>query len=315
MSLAMRKRKIWWKYVMSCFCAILLLGSIKTQVNAQNLKRRNEIKSVGNIKFENGEVYVTAADFIYLADEIDKLESTYKCNLVDALNIIGTYFKSDGTIVYDENLNEVNTQEAKIGLSFGDMKQGILASQSIEAVKHVQATDKQGNVLYYVSEEAKENNENLNITTADTGIPFYFNSVTADNISAGRAAWVNGILVKGNGEDNRKSWQNGYNEGYSKGMADSLDNANVVYTYHEHSGDSSQIGGCYGMLTGTKEVLCGCNAYVYTDIFGVSTCANCWHNHGASKCAAVSSYKPYEYIGLACGKTEQTIESATIVYE
>ena len=47
---------------------------------------------------------------------------------------------------------------------------------------------------------------------------------------------------------------------------------------------------------------------------GHTRCANCYHNHGGDKCNAVRSYTSYTYIGLVCGKTEQTIESATIIY-
>lgn len=294
---------------------MFIISNLKIELHAGSLNRRDEIKSKGNLKFENGEVFVTSSDLLYLADEIDALESSYKCNLVDALNVIGTYFKNDGSITYDSNQNEVNNTELKTNLSFGSIKQGILNSQSLQSVKTLQATDSEGNLLYYANEEAKNKGENLNITTTDTGFPVFYKEAGANNISAGCAAWVNGVLIKGNGEDNKVSWQNGYNEGYAKGMADSLDKAEVIYSYHQHTGDDSQIGGCYGTLTGTKPVLCGCTQYAHTDSLGHSTCANCWHNHGVNKCGATTSYTTYEYIGLTCGKTEQTIESATIVYE
>jgi len=293
------------------------LSWVKIDVNAQGLKRRNEIKSTGNLKFENGEVYVTASDFVYLADEIDKLESIYKCNLVNILNSINTYFKSDGSISHDSSQNEINNDELKTNLSFAYIKQGILESQSLKEVKNVQATDLAGNPLYYLNEEAKHNNDTLQITTSDSGFPLYYMEVEANNISAGRAAWVNGILIKGNGEDNRISWNNGYNEGYTKGAADALGKININYTYHRHTGNTSQVGGCYGILVGTRPNICGCNNYIYEILPGYEghpTCGNCYHNHGSKTCDAVDGYSRYEYIGLNCGKTEETIESATIIY-
>ena len=260
---------------MIIFCCLFMISNLKVNIYAEGTQRRTEIKSKGNLNFENGKVLVTSSDLIYLADEIDNLEKKYKCNLVDALNTIGTYFKSDGSITYNSSQNEIKSEVAKANLSFAGIKHGIISSQSI---------------------------------------PLPYKEATADNLSANCAAWVNGVLVKGNGKDCENSWQNGYNEGYAQGIADSLDKVEVVYTYHEHTGDESQVGGCYGTLTGTKPVLCGCIQYVHTDSLGHSTCANCWHNHGANKCGGIVSYKQYEYIGLACGKTEETIESATIVY-
>ena len=295
---------------------VMLIGGIKLDVNAQNLRRRNEIQSKGNLKFENGEVYITVNDFIYLADEIDKLEGFFKCNLVDVLNQIGTFFKADGSITYDGSQNEVNSEELKTSLSFGSIKKGILESQSLESVKQLQATDKEGNLLYYKNESAFQNNEKLNFTTTDTGFPIFYDAAGAGNLSAGSAAWVNGVLMKGTGEDNKISWQNGYNEGYSQGVADSLGKAHIEYTYHKHSGNSSQVGGCYRKLTGNKPVYCGCSSYSYTELPGYeghATCGNCYHNHSGT-CNAVKSYTQYEYIGLICGKTEQTIEAATIIY-
>lgn len=310
------------KRVKKGFILLLVIGSVlicgfKLEVNAQNLRRRNEIQSKGNLRFENGEVYITENDFIYLADEIDKLEGFFKCNLVDVLNSIGTYFRTDGSITYDSSQNEVNSEELKMSLSFGSIKKGILESQSLESVKQLQAMDKDGNLLFYKDENSFQNKEKLNYTTTDTGFPMLYDAADADNLSTGSAAWANGVLIKGTGEDNKISWQNGYNEGYSQGVADSLGKAHIEYTYHKHSGNSSQVGGCYKKLTGNKPVYCGCSAYAYVELpgyEGTGTCANCYHNHGSSKCNAVKSYTQYEYIGLKCGKTEQTIESATIIY-
>lgn len=285
------------------------------EVKAEEYHRRDGILSKGNITFEQGKVFITSEDFRYLADKIDALEKTYKTTLIDTLNQMNIYFRNDGSVVYDGNFNEVDSEEEKGTFSFEYIKNGILKSQSVESLYQVQASDSMGNSLYYMSEEAKNHNEYLNTTTTDTGFPLYYREATANNLSAGYAAWVNGVLVKGNGEDNRISWNNGYNAGYSKGAADALGKVNIVYTYHSHSGSSSQVGGCYGYKTGTRPVICGCEHYAYDkDENGHTRCANCYHNHGGDRCDAVRGYEPYNYIGLVCGKTEQTIESATIVY-
>ena len=289
--------------------------SVSGSTIVKNKSRKSLIESKGNISFENGKVYFSAKDLVSLAEEIDNLENSYKCNLVDALNQIGTYFKKDGTIVYDSSQNEVEQDEVKRAISLGCIKQGIISSQSIESVSNIQALDGNQNPLYYVNEDARNNNENLNITTEDTSIPLYYKEAGANNLSAGSAAWVNGVLLKGNGEDNRISWQNGYNEGYSKGVADSLNKANIVYSYHQHT---EQGGECYGTLSGVRPIRCGCTSFAYTDSLpgyeGIPSCEFCHHYHAGRTCDLPKGYESYSYIGLVCGKTEQTIESATIVY-
>lgn len=292
-----------------------LTESSNQEGTVSNVERKARIVSKGNIDFNNQTVYLSAQDLIFLAEEIDQLESTYKETLVDALNVIGTYFQKDGTIIYDSSLNEVNSIESKKSMALGSIKQGIIQSQSVQSISSVQAKDKDENPLYYLTEEAKENGEHLNFTTDDTGFPLYYKEAEANSLSAGTSAWVNGVLLKGNGEDNKKSWQNGYNQGYTQGVADSINKANIVYTYHEHT---DKKGKCYGTLTGVKRIICGCNSYAHTDSLpgyeGISSCANCKHNHPGERCSYTSGYEPYTYIGLVCGKTEETIESATIIY-
>ena len=301
-------------YIMGMFlCCFLGLFLCGIQSKAEGSRRRDQIQSRGTILFETGQVMITSEDFIYLADKIDSLESTYKISLVNALNSMNTYFKNDGTIVHDRGLNEIQSDEQKVNLSFDMIKNGIINSQSMDMIKTIQATDGNGTPLYYASEEASRNKEHLNHTTTNTGFPLLYKEAEANNLSAGTAAWVNGILIKGTGEDNRVSWQNGYNEGYTKGAAEALGNLNVIYNYHVHEGDTSQVGGCYGNLTGIQPVLCGCNSYVYANDNGHPYCANCYHNH-SGKCQGTVSYTQYTYIGLTCGKTEETIESVTFVY-
>ena len=296
-------------------CLMFMFVLSDSTSRAEEYHRRDEIQSKGNLSFEQGQVYITANDFLYLADKIDALEKTYKTTLIDTLNQINVYFRNDGSLVYDSSLNEIDTEEEKGKLSFEYIKKGILLSQSIESVYQTQATDWNGNLLYYVSEEAKNNNEYLNITTTDTGYPLYYREASVGNLSAGYAAWVNGVLLKGTGEDNHVSWNNGYNEGYTKGAADALGKVNIQYSYHSHAGNGSQAGGCFGYKKGNRPVYCGCDSYAYDkDENGHTRCANCHHNHGGEECDAVKSYESYTYIGLVCGKTEQTIESATIVY-
>lgn len=385
--------------------------------NAGEQKRKEKIISKGTVQFQEGKVSIAASDFIYLAEEIDRLESIYKCNLVKALNDIGTYFKADGSITYDSSQNETDSEEEKTKLAFLSIKQGILKSQSVESLVQLQAKDKNGNLLYY----AKEDKNLFELTTDNTGYPLFYQAVTADNLSAGTSAWVNGKLIKGNGADNvaykeqgykegyvqgegegyqtgyeagkikgkeegyetgyeagkvqgkeegyqsgyqdgkvkgneegyqngyqegkgqgyveghgkgreegyvegygkgkeegygegyGSGYENGYREGYTQGITESLSKVNVQYTYHTHEGNASAIGGCYGNCTGYIPVECSCWGWV-SGSYGCDNCHHAFGMHEDGYCTGIVNNEPYTYIGLVCGKTTETIESATIVY-
>lgn len=288
--------------------ALLCFGSMRIVTLAEGNSRRNNIKSAGNIDFGDGKAYFASSDLIYLADQVDELEKTYKTTVINALNNIGTYFKSDGSITHDSSQNEMDTEEEKVLISFGQITNGIIESQSVKSIIELQVTDKDGNLLFYIDEEAKNNGNLLRTTTTDTGMPVYYKEASANNLTAGSAAWVNGILIRGNGADNAAH----YAQGYIDGQKNVTDNLNITYHYHVHQGDASAIGGCYGNCTGYNPRYCGCPAWAWGDQYG--SCATCWHNHAGSVCNYTVGHDPYTYIGQICGKTEDTIESATIVY-
>lgn len=277
--------------------------------------RRDSIQSKGSINFEQGKVFLSAQDLNYLADQIDSLEGTYKKDTIDALNFISTYFKKDGSIVYHGEQNEVTEDQEKNQLSLSQIIQGIRQSQSLTSLEGIQAVNKEQQPLFYQTEEACNAQNHLEITENDSGFPLQYKAALEDNLSAGCAAWVNGTLIRGNGADNEHFREIGYREGYAKGVAEALGKVSVVYQYHEHEGEASKVGGCYGNKTGTRTNTCGCSSYAgatYGD--GHATCGNCWHNHGGGTCNYATSTEQYTYIGLICNKTTETIESATIHY-
>lgn len=208
----MNKKKI------GIMLGICILGiSIPMVAMAETSLRRANIKSKGNIDYENGKVYFAASDLTYLADEIDHLENKYKSTIVNALNEIGTFFLKDGTVINDRSRNEVNTEEEKASLAFGSITEGIRKSQSVDSLAGVQATDADGNLLYYTSEDAKNNQDMMSLTTTDTGLPVFYQAANTDNLTAGTAAWVNGKLLRGNGKDYLEYADNYIqSQGYSK---------------------------------------------------------------------------------------------------
>lgn len=141
----------------------------------------------------------------------------------------------------------------------------------------------------------------------------------------------------------------GYNQGYADGYAEKVSNATISYTYHTHTGNSSTKGGCYtvpvtcngtidskfdsqtctnaaygnawrGNCINTNYSNTGCSTHgcrLRSD--GVADCncpthkecRSCGKNYGTStqtRCTAIIGYS------AGCGKTTDTIESTTILF-
>ena len=313
--------------------ACVLAISTPLMVMANGSGRREYIKSKGKIDFNNGTVVVDSNDLLYLADQVDVLERTYKITAVDALNRIGTYFKNDGSVTADTETNEVDTEEEKKNLSLENIKEGILQSQSVYSLLQTQAVDKDGNALFYVNQEAADNGNLLQSTTQNTGLPIYYQSIKAENLTAGTAAWVNGKLVMGNGGDNASA----YAQGFVDGQANAIGSMKVTYTYHYHSGDPVNGGGCYTQVT--DQTVCGavvfsreyyrgkscdkwCNSYFEIEYVcsacgtvmgwkcagGGNSCGKSGGQIGGNHMVTTTSWQP------ACGYSQGQILTATIVY-
>ena len=147
--------------------------------------RCSNIKSKGVVDYAGGKVVIDTSDFMYLANEIDELEAAYKMNTVAALNYMGTYYMEDGSVTHDKSKESLPVEYA-VNLSFEEIYMGVLQSQSVE---------------------------NLATTEEITG-------ASADNLSTGTAAWLDGELVVGNGADNDASYKKGYSDGRTQGQND-----------------------------------------------------------------------------------------------
>lgn len=174
------------------------IEDMKTQVNAlsndlpdgdfassKEGSLKNDLNSKGIINYDSGKVIFDASDLIKLANGIDKLKTCYQSEVVKNLKSIHTYFKADGTVTHVES--EAISSDDASNLTFGQICNGILKSQSLEHLA----------------------GENI--------LP-----ASADNLSEGSAAWVNGNVVIGTGNDNRACYEQGYENGYEDGKADNL---------------------------------------------------------------------------------------------
>lgn len=319
------------KLIVGIVSALVICAPLMVVANEGD--RRGYIKSKGKIDFDNGSMVIDSADLMYLAEQVDELESTYKISVIDALNGIGTYFKNDGSVVTDVETNEVDTEEEKKSLSFGNIKEGILQSQSVISLSQIQAVDKDGNNLFYVNQEDADNRNLLKNTTQDTGFPVFYRSITSENLTAGTAAWVNGRLIRGNGGDNDYA----YAQGFVDGQANAIDNLNVTYTYHYHEGDAENGGGCYAQVTEQK--VCGlvvhsrgyyrghtcgewCGSF-YADDYACDNCGAVvgWKcGGGGNSCGLIAGQIGGNHVITTtswqpvCGYSQGQILTATIVY-
>lgn len=314
--------------------AVCVLGiCIPLVATADENTRKDYLKSKGKIDFENGKVVLDSGDLVYLADQIDELESTCKVTMAEALKEIGTYFCKDGSLTNDEASSDVNSKEEMAKLSFENIKEGILHSQSVDSLSGIQAVDKDGNALFYTNQEAADNGNLLLNTTENTGFPICYRPINAENLTAGTAAWVNGRLIMGNGKDNESS----YAQGFVDGQANATDNLEITYTYHYHEGDEINGGGCYERVTSSKACgnivrlkeyykgsTCGYNCASFYGIdYGCEVCGTVtgWKcGGGGNSCGAVSGQMSGTHMITttswqpACGYSQGQILTATIVY-
>lgn len=292
--------------------------------------RGARLQSRGALDYNNKTIYLDSADLYYLADQIDQLESAYKTETVTALNQIGTYFKQDGSVVYSGEENEVDDNEKRLQLGFDRIMEGIKQSQSVVSLTQTQAVDKDGNPLYYADEVASQEKDLLKITTSDTGHPVYYSAAAVENLSAGTAAWINGNLIRGNGGDNARY----YTKGFLDGQKNITDNLQISYTYHTHTGDSVNGGGCYTTPNTVQSIISyetvtepcnnqtietktGDDGSVWDECskcggrFTKGSIGTCYYNITYQKPVMGEVQQGWK---AACGKTDGQIESATITY-
>ena len=212
------KKKLWCYLLSGILCVSLIGGTVYAEETAG---RRKNIRSSGNLHFQPGTdnseyVYFDSNDLIKLANEIDNLEYQYKSEILNRLNAIGTFFDSSGGYMHDSNYTEDPNS-----LEFNQLMDGISNSQTVE-----------------------------------TG-------TTSNNLSLGMGAWINGEYIEGNGSDVNEAYTKGFSDGASQKQ-----DAHIEYHYHEHTGNSTEGGGCY-VWKNTDE-----NAAYCTHLYAYSSYVN-----------------------------------------
>ena len=147
-------------------------------------------------------------------------------------------------------------------------------------------------------------------------------TATADNISEGKTAYVNGQKIIGTGVDNEAF----YKKGYADGALNSA--GKIVYVYHKHVDSCYSVCNIKHQQSGWRPLNDETNdpkdAGIYTDCrITHSSCELAENNFTSTHRhfmdwpgyypTATTFNEPHNY--LTCGKTEETIESASIVFE
>ena len=299
------------KILIAIITIIAGVAVIGANAFAVGTARRDNIKSKGTIDYANGTVVINASDLTDLADEIDALESAYKKNTLTALNAVGTYFKTDGTYTHNQEEGAITSDDAET-LSFSNLFEGILQSQSVDHLADAQAQDANGNSLYYADESASESKNLIMTTTVANEFPILIRSAGKNNLTAGTAAWVNGTLIIGNGADNQAYYEQGYRIGYADGYRDHVPSgASIEYIYHYHNGSCPQIE-CQVTDTITSSGWAPeMDMMIYHHTISHSSCDLGTHEEATSIDYPSQNYKHTVY---KCGYENGQIIGATIVW-
>lgn len=179
-----------------------------------------ELRSEGVIRYsgKEGNVIIDSADFYTLADRLD----LFKVRAVRQLGVMNTYLSrtagdvamtsADG--VYAVHRKPQPGEEADpLSLDFATILEGIAVSQSIP-------TDPAAYGFPVGTKLFKKADGTLGTSDSDGAEPVVIQPATADNLSAGTAAWVNGELKLGTGSDMAKMLEEISNaQGTGNGLA------------------------------------------------------------------------------------------------
>lgn len=214
------------KKILSIITVIAVLGCTYSVAMADGATpanaTKNSLKSHGSVVYKDGEnnsVEIHSDDLYMLADQLD----AYKTSTAEQLAAINTYFSTGENginLISDSNIKVVHTQPSSgdevdpLALNLDTLLEGIAASQSIPTgvteYGYADTTALYKNSSGFLTTNSSNNGlEKINIHAA-----------TAENLSAGAAAWVNGTLIIGTGSDN----QTYYNQGRTQGQNDVKNN-------------------------------------------------------------------------------------------
>ena len=220
---------------------MLLSACMVTTAASASAATKNSLRSQGAIRYQEGteSVVIDSADLYTLADRLD----LFKVRVAEQLGEIGTYLSRNpsGTqLTSDEGVYAVHQKPSSSGeadplsLSFETILEGIAASQSIPTDPAVYGMGA-GTTLY------KGTDGKLYSSTQEGAEEICIQAATAENLSAGTAAWVNGKLILGTGGDNKVYHDLGYQEGSGGQGSESSGGVNKAGVINMNNGSSNYV--------------------------------------------------------------------------
>ena len=333
-----------------CMIAMLAMSvcSVKAADFTPPSATRNSLKSEGAIVYQDGDesVVIDSQDLYILADKLD----TFKTAVGDQLAVMHTYLTTEDkgvSLSTNDEVHVVHAYEESMQLAdprlldFETLLEGFAASQSIPI--ETEAYGFSAGLQLYKKHDGSLTTDSTGDETEQINIV----ASTADNLSAGCAAWVDGKLMLGTGADNRTLYNQGYTDGYNA----KIDGAYITYNYHKHVNGKNEVvsqstvystsnpGGCYRSAGHEHNRTGSCPSHMesvdFTHEHWVSGtwgdniwCPHCgfcstfeigthgrWHHcvfYGEKRVYTCTF--PANSWTIGCGKTTSTIESANIVF-
>lgn len=280
------------------------------------------VASAGSFVADGGSVAFHSSDIGYLSHEISLLQDEIKHSPSDVTSsgkIVLAYdsgrrdkLNSCGSINFDRGKASVSAADL---MSLADRIDNLgneYTTMTYRALNKIGTDfDREGNANHEV--QTSEYPAYLSRAQLKTGIlqsqsvqHLTAAPVVADNITAGAAAWVDGLCVIGNGADNERAYQRGLEDGRTGNDSD----VELQYTYHVHVDGNGDGPIDDGNVTYTKSNPGGCYKGAGHTHNKTGTCPL-----GSQYTLAVDSYTEYEnhHVGFRyscsyCNKITHTAE-------
>lgn len=325
--------------ILSIMCSTYMVAlAEENNIEYEANSTASQLKSKGAIVYQKGtdSVVIDSADLYTLADTLDQ----FKYSIYSQMAEMNTYLTTEEreiNLTTSDNIYVAHSvpgnMVAPTDIEFNTLIEGVAASQSIPntPLEYGYAADTK---LYKTAAGLLTTDESDGKEMIEIG------EATAEGISAGKSAWVNGELLLGTGADNQAY----YNLGYVDGYAQKLEGLDISYQYHTHKDSKGNVtsanarfdtpSGCFttsNIVYKTESRQCngtwvsiGINHDEIMTTIQCNGCGTVSHRSGClpigTNCGTHTGYLHYQvdtgqrYYTLGCGKTENSIESATIVY-
>lgn len=258
--------------------ATLMIGATAVvSANGGTLVDPNSFASKGKIQVKENEtdsdpaIVIDSADLVTLANATNELNTQFTDSLAAAVNNIGSVPKTD---------------RVAAGATFSDLLKEIKNSQAIDTSESV-----------YVLQNGTVTDD----STAEGVVEKQIAGATAENLTAGTAAWVDGQYIVGTGADNNSY----YASGYANGLLYASNASVVTPIYHNH------ISSCSATCTYTIE---------NHDNGNGSWSHFITHNNCGKGTERINDTNNTSYWGTGgthtyyiCGKTTETVEKYEVI--